>query len=273
MLQSVSKYWTSSTHPPRVFKRQSMFAHSVNFEHHDSLLTFHDHTRIPSPMSILLTLEEGQLETYFKDVNEVILTSSGIAFSNVCFPFSLTEHTHHHLDIKTPLSAHHLDALQATLQSVLALKPPSTTLEARWFDQRLLHLQASVLEEASLKEALQHLLGFGSGLTPSGDDAIVGFLAGLHYIQQQSTLKIVKQHLSVLLEDKNATVWLSQHFLHMALEGWFIEPILTLYEKLLGENDIETIIHQILSLGHTSGADLLRGLALAISTGGTSYAT
>lgn len=268
MLQSVSNYWTSSTYPPRVFKRHSMFTHSVNFEHEDTLLTFHDHSRIPSPMSILLTLEEGQLESYFEGVDEIVLTPSGITFSNISFPFCLSKLTHHYLGIKTPLARPHLDALQATLKSVLALNPPSTTLEARWFDQRLQHLQTSVLEEASPKEALQSLLGFGSGLTPSGDDAIVGFLAGLHYTQQVSILKSVQPHLSILLKDDNATVWLSKHFLHSALEGWFIEPILTLYEHLISEKEIQSIVHQIHSLGHTSGADLLRGLALAISTGG-----
>ncbi len=271
MLQSVSAYWTQHHQAPRRFKRQSVYAHSVNFEHQGTLLTFHDRSRVPSPMSILLNLSETELAPFFHDIETLVMTSRGIVLQDVCYPFDLTEQTSHQLHVHSPLSSSSLKCLQTQLDTVFASNPPSNTLEAQWFEQRLNHLQHHASEAASLRDALSSLMGFGSGLTPAGDDALVGFLAGLYYTQQDELLTDVKHHLTELLAQPNVTVWLSQHFLHMALDGWFIEPILTLYDHLMKDQSIEAIIHQIHSLGHTSGTDLLRGLALAISTGGNLY--
>ena len=270
MILSVSSYWPLSSTHPRVFKRLNSYAHSINFDHDGTLLTFHDHSRIASPMSIRLTLNEADLQQTFSTIDKVILTAQGFCFDTVCYPWSLCPTTWHQLPSTSALTPSQQHTLQARVAQALHAYPPQK-IEVSSLQSRIKHLYHALLGKGSLERAVEALIGVGPGLTPAGDDVLLGVLVGLNYQQNKRLLDNYKRILKPRVLKPNATVWLSQQFLAFALEGWFIEPLVTLIDALQQDQDIHSIIDTIHNLGHSSGQDLLKGLWLAISTGGNTY--
>lgn len=122
----------------------------------------------------------------------------------------------------------------------------------------------SILEILNSKEIsydfLKHLLGWGAGSTPAGDDFIVGLLAGI--LATQPTL-LTKHNsfqttLTTLLSQK-LTPMISQEFLSYAILSHFSESILDFLSQFI---DHTLITKQLLSnilIGSTSGIDFLWG--------------
>lgn len=115
--------------------------------------------------------------------------------------------------------------------------------------------------EASARRCLAAalgLLGLGPGLTPSGDDVLVGWLAG------SRTAGGVGKRLGAavgprLLEAAAArTVKVSHAFLAAAVNGQVAEPV----RAFVLTPDAERL-DGLVALGETSGADLLAGYLLA----------
>lgn len=270
MILSVSSYWPLSSTHPRVFKRLNTYAHSINFDHEGTLLTFHDHSRIASPMSIRLNIDDTDLQHYFATINQVTLMAQGLCLDTVCYPWSLCPTTTHQLSLTSALTPSQQCTLQARVAQAIHAYPPFN-IEVSSLQSRIKQLHHALLGEGSLERAVEALIGVGPGLTPAGDDILLGVLAGLNYQQSIPLLDHYKQILKPRVLKPNATVWLSQQFLAFALEGWFIEPLVTLVEALQQAQDIDSIIDTIRTLGHSSGQDVLQGLWLAISTGGNTY--
>lgn len=120
-------------------------------------------------------------------------------------------------------------------------------------------------EHTKQLQGLNYLLGRGKGLTPSGDDVIIGFLAA------QTILMNTGDHsgnnlLHQLLLQEQKTTDVSRHYLVCALNQIFSQPIIQLLEELTKQNTelLEQKVQQILSFGHTSGADTLAGFVLTL---------
>ncbi|MEI5989345.1 hypothetical protein A5881_000833 [Enterococcus termitis] len=122
------------------------------------------------------------------------------------------------------------------------------------------------LEDPSQQESgLSFLLGRGLGLTPSGDDMVVGHLAARMLLKEENSILI--HLLTELLMGKSLTTDISKHYLLCALSGRFSEPVLNLVKALTtnsNEEQIEKAVKAIISVGHTSGVDLLAGLITTI---------
>ncbi|EBS3611241.1 TPA: DUF2877 domain-containing protein [Salmonella enterica subsp. enterica serovar Muenchen] len=121
-----------------------------------------------------------------------------------------------------------------------------------------------------LEEQVPRLIGYGKGLTPDGDDYLLGYLAALwqwklspgleaHYIRLQQA---IEQQLPY-------TTDISQHYLHGALQGHFSQPICELLKQLNVDAPTTTIIacaEQVMQFGATSGVDCLAGLLHGMRT-------
>lgn len=108
---------------------------------------------------------------------------------------------------------------------------------------------------------VQFLLGRGKGLTPSGDDMLVGHLAARLLLKQESA-SIKKLLEKSLLVEELPTTDVSKHYLLCALSGRFSEPmneLLTILTQKGQSEQIEGAIEQVVKFGHTSGIDLLAG--------------
>jgi hypothetical protein len=125
------------------------------------------------------------------------------------------------------------------------------------------------LEVAAVKrepQELTALVGLGGGLTPSGDDMLVGLIAAWRLVSvavpaaAEWCLQLAESLRACLHAD--ATPALSRQLLEAAIEGAFTEPVLALGAALSAGDDaaLDRAISTVLAMGHRSGADLLLGL-------------
>lgn len=149
------------------------------------------------------------------------------------------------------------------------LHKPSQNLHSRPFIKILdvLFNQENV-SNGTLEKSASDLIGFGRGLTPSGDDFISG-LVGLLNIAEKSEIlsKAVLRQLSTLNQCvqshilSNKTTMVSNMLLMSAVNGWFSEKVgdflLALLERKKG---LKISFEEVLSIGHHSGSDILAGI-------------
>ena len=121
------------------------------------------------------------------------------------------------------------------------------------------------LEDATI--AIQQLIGCGPGLTPSGDDFLVGYVAGLwstvgHDTSRMKFLTTLGLELCNVAQHTNA---ISCAYLRSAAKGNVSEPIARLAQQLnqsSGMNGVRAATQAALQVGHTSGSNGVLGLLL-----------
>jgi hypothetical protein len=125
-------------------------------------------------------------------------------------------------------------------------------------------------------ESCNKLIGLGTGLTPSGDDLIVGYLAGLW-----SAVRDRKEHSNFLnaLEKTlrsaaGQTNEISQAYLVQAASGQVSSGLTRLIEAIAygWESDrlLEAAI-RVMRIGHSSGMDTVTGLLVGLDLWKTQY--
>jgi hypothetical protein len=122
------------------------------------------------------------------------------------------------------------------------------------------------------------LVGRGPGLTPSGDDALVGLLAVLHRLapagegsvaapphglgsaRQGAAIELLRTAVTAHL---HRTADISAHYLRLAVDGHVGERLVALCDALVAAaspGEVETAAATVVATGATSGADALLGV-------------
>ena len=124
----------------------------------------------------------------------------------------------------------------------------------------------------SIGEMAAQLIGLGEGLTPSGDDLLVGFLAVLHLTGAAAVLSNAPAWLEPLVAN---TTDLSAAFIRCALEGHFSEPMVRFLHALYSIKpcDWQTPAADLARVGHSSGVDAMVGIVFANQLFGSTHAT
>jgi hypothetical protein len=121
-------------------------------------------------------------------------------------------------------------------------------------------------DAAQMLEATSQLIGLGPGLTPSGDDFLVGCLRGLWLIRSNAAgaAQTLDRLRDVLLPDLDArTTRVGAAFIRYALEGAFAEVLDRAALALLAPSHprvVQAAITRLLAQGDTSGTDTMLGL-------------
>ncbi len=110
--------------------------------------------------------------------------------------------------------------------------------------------------------AARTLLGLGEGLTPAGDDCLVGALAVVRAIAGPALVGAPAVVKAVQHDALHRTTALGREFVIEALAGRFSEPVLTLLRARSG-GAAAAAARRLAVLGATSGADTLTGMRLA----------
>jgi hypothetical protein len=114
--------------------------------------------------------------------------------------------------------------------------------------------------------AVSQLIGLGEGLTPAGDDFLVGYLAGLWSASRAKSHDAVRDTIGGAIAANAArTGTISRHYLEAAIAGEVSEPLARL-SAAIGSGDTrqtERAAAAALSVGATSGAAASHGLLLA----------
>ncbi len=120
----------------------------------------------------------------------------------------------------------------------------------------------------SVLEMAEYLCGRGVGLTPAGDDMLAGWMAinWLLHGPQPAFLEACRQIVEVA---RRRTHLLSQCWLGYAAQGDVAMPVKALLETMTREDDqeLDAAIDAVLSMGATSGHDLIQGILLGLGDG------
>lgn len=127
-------------------------------------------------------------------------------------------------------------------------------------------------EYESVSHGVSELIGFGEGLTPSGDDFLVGLTITLGYSNCHEANELLN---TAIKAHWNKTHKISRAFLKTAVEGRTSEPLVVVlanlyqYIKIGSDNKqalrvlMESII-PLFGIGHSSGIDALTGLVFGV---------
>lgn len=113
-------------------------------------------------------------------------------------------------------------------------------------------------------------IGHGKGLTPSGDDFLIGVLAVLSSLttvhpQAETLFNQIKTAIQLNI---NKTNEISAHYLTLALCHHFSHPVQWLIHDLFTATDASTLNHRVmanLNIGASSGADTLAGIVYCLN--------
>jgi hypothetical protein len=119
-------------------------------------------------------------------------------------------------------------------------------------------------DDGALRRVAAALVGLGQGLTPSGDDLLVGCLA---WLARRPEARGRRDGLADALRPRlAATTPVSRHYLLEALAGRFSEPLVLLadaIDALRPAVPVERAAEAALATGASSGADGIAGLLAA----------
>jgi len=121
-----------------------------------------------------------------------------------------------------------------------------------------------VFAVSTLLTLVKALVGLGEGLTPSGDDFLVGLLAVLHVTGFLPCSAASPVHTQFRECVRLGTSQLSGEFLRCAFEGHFAEPLVMLVRALWAPATDAWPAHAatLAAVGHSSGVDAMVGIAL-----------
>lgn len=147
---------------------------------------------------------------------------------------------------------------------------------------------------AGIGSSVTGLVGLGVGLTPSGDDYLIGCLAALHQLGEHNTVeavRVVRTALAAVVaataQDPDRTTRVSRHFLAAAAEGRFHHDIARAATAALTPaasqgtsqgtsqatpsgatraTPMDVPFRDVVAIGSTSGTDALFGLVDTLTT-------
>lgn len=227
--------------------------------------------------SFVKVMEQESLVRWQADSQELIFEVGSLAVS-------LAEAAPFHWELSyRELEAENVTNNLVMLLSILVEKPMETglgtdiegfvanylegKLPASETGRQLKELVAVLLssDQKKLEQSLRFFLGRGQGLTPSGDDHLVGILAvhtaaGLISSEAHQTLRR-------LVAEENLTTDVGREYLLYALDGRFSSTVVKAVSALTEKTDIytlEPVIEDLLDMGHSSGIDTVFGMLLGL---------
>ena len=126
-------------------------------------------------------------------------------------------------------------------------------------------LNAARQYELTDASAVHSLIGLGPGLTPSGDDILVGYMAGLWCTVDGSSerAQFISSLGKTIIELSDKTNDISRTYLYHAVRGQVSSRLANLAEAICRGAEPERLhvtAETALSVGHTSGMDTVYGL-------------
>lgn len=127
------------------------------------------------------------------------------------------------------------------------------------------HLAALSAPDPSPKAVLaaaRHLTGRGAGLTPAGDDLLLGYACAL-----KMTGALAASLEALAVDARGLTTDVSLSYAEAFKRGW-VNPVYASLARAASRRDREGMLRAIdavTGIGHTSGADALLGMAIGFS--------
>jgi Protein of unknown function (DUF2877) len=118
-------------------------------------------------------------------------------------------------------------------------------------------------------DAARRMIGLGPGVTPTGDDVLLGYLAGLWSMagDEKEKLAFIESFGEILLQVTDQTSEISRTYLYHAVHGQFSSSLINLANAIAdGQNDhLLSTTKDALRVGHSSGMDSVTGLLIGLA--------
>ncbi|MFS9381763.1 DUF2877 domain-containing protein [Citrobacter sp. ANG330] len=226
----------------------SRFSQAINFSHaNGELLTLYRYGKGLGPTGVLLSRTQFSCLTA---VSQLYKTGSLLSGQG------LTLRPQRSLRLQlNPIAIAPLDLSSCSQQTGLGslLNQPLTTLDC--YQDIIAGLERW---KSGVAPDWRWLIGRGPGLTPSGDDMLTGMLAVFIAVGMP-----VQLFLPPADQLARLTTSVSCSYLNSARVGEFSTPVLGVMRSLQSGRDAGRALRRLLTVGHTSGADTVLGIALA----------
>ena len=114
--------------------------------------------------------------------------------------------------------------------------------------------------------AAEKMIGLGPGVTPSGDDILSGFLAGLWSMAggNQTQLSFIRSFGNEIIQIAKQTSEISRTYLYHATQGRVSSSLSSLAKAIGTGNGVEQATQEAMRVGHSSGMDSVTGLLVGL---------
>ena len=159
---------------------------------------------------------------------------------------------------------------EIVVEELFCLREPARPGLSRRVRETMRDLLASTRRyELTNISAVESLIGLGAGLTPSGDDLLVGYLAGLWCTVRASSerAQFIASLAKTVIQLSHKTNDISRTYLYHAARGQVSGRLANLAEGICcGEKPefLLEIAETAMSVGHTSGMEAVSGLLVGL---------
>lgn len=127
--------------------------------------------------------------------------------------------------------------------------------------------------DLNIMTIVARLIGLGPGLTPGGDDFLVGFLAGLYCTIGKKGERLAFFSLlgKMVTQLSSQTNDISRTYLLHATRGWVSSRLVDLAEAIARGEEAERLLlaaEDAMRVGHSSGMEAVTGLLFGLATWG-----
>ncbi|WP_179038278.1 DUF2877 domain-containing protein [Limnobaculum xujianqingii] len=258
----------------------SVFSRAVNLSlANDGLLTLLSAEYQNLPCAVRMVTPAGWDWRDYCDNGMSIITGQGWLIGNAWQANSLQASQWQPTKLAMPINADSLkkvsndhDVLKTLLVNYCQQHRISSTLKLLpdWPANGLIPRLELTDSDSQLQQQVSCLIGYGSGLTPDGDDYLLGYLAALSLWQQHPA---ISHHLTNVKSAINQmlmkTTDISKHYLSLALQQDYSEPVHQLLTCLCHRTSHEVLMlagHQVMQFGAASGVDCLAGVLHGLRT-------
>ena len=237
----------------------SVFEHAINFECNDTLITLLCDENIGTPDSIVITFRDFQLLKNIKATQDITFGNKKIIVDKFVINFTDS------VNFKNSFPSGILASKQEIEKRKKLFGFYHTLPERAEIKFTELFVAIKKKNQNDCVNILKKLIGLGSGLTPSADDALIGILSVLEF-HSKAGLEISDNLASIIYNiSENRTTDVSRKYFKCAYQKRFSLPLINVVRSLF-ENDFKfdfPALAKLLNTGHSSGKDTMRGIILA----------
>jgi len=246
----------------------SVFARACNLQSGGELLTLCLGPSPEGPTTLCVDAPVGDLRIAFADADILVRRGDWLDAPRVML-WMARARTWRPLAWRAPLESHLIVPRVGLARERLARQSNASVLVGAAVVDALVRAARERDLDATLV-AIDRLVGWGEGLTPAGDDFLVGWLAGLHQLASERDDYREAVARAVVGRAGRTTI-IAAHMLRLAADGDFAAPVDRIRDALFcapRDDDWPGAVETLLALGATSGADTLRGLLAAATARG-----
>lgn len=263
----ISSYLTSLDSSGKIGQVHSVFQHSFNLVFGQQLLHVTDAEDFLSSFGIRIAPESFQeVKPFYQQGNVVKLTADSMIFysRNGTQKISFDSVRPVPLELTTvPYDPQVLRTMIAKLESFQLRPQLGLTIGAKESAFFEFLLQPDT-DSRNWDQLTTYFVGRGQGLTPSGDDLLMGYL----FVLLSYQLPAAQQLKTALASKTERTTIVSQNYLEAMIAGYASSPFVELQQKMkpaASKAEAAQALQRILSIGETSGKDTAYGILLGLN--------